>query len=116
MSDDRKRWASSLPSDAPRYVPNAGASFIVEPVWGRKMETAGFAWRNDGPERDIVARVVWRMGIAALASDPAFLKMERWAYANGGPRRTAINVIRYYLALGWTPEQIVETTLDRLAS
>src|SRR5262245_20354797 len=56
------------------------------------------------------------MGIAALASDPAFLKMERWAYANGGPRRTAINVIRYFLSLGWTPEQIVETTLDRLAS
>ena len=71
---------------------------------------------SDEPELDILYRLVWRMGIAAVASDPAFLKMERWAYANGGPRRTAINVIRYFVSLGWTPEQIIETTLDRLAS
>ena len=71
---------------------------------------------SDEPELDIVHRIVWRMGIAAVASDPAFLKMERWAYANGGPRRTAINVIRYFESRGWTPQQIVETTLDRLAS
>ena len=56
------------------------------------------------------------MGMAAVAGDPAFLKMERWAYANGGPRRTAINVIRYFGSLGWTPQQIVETTIDRLVS
>jgi len=71
---------------------------------------------GDEPELDIFHRLVWRMGIAAVASDPAFLKMERWAYANGGPRRTAINVIRYFVSLGWTRLQIVETTLDRLAS
>jgi hypothetical protein len=55
------------------------------------------------------------MGIAAVASDPAFLKMERWACADGGPRRTAINVIRYFVSLGWTREQIIETTIDRMA-
>ena len=99
-----------------RFVPSAGASFILKPVLGRSKKGRGLTLSSDEPELDIVHRLLWRMGIAALAGDPAFLKMERWAYANGGPRRTAINVIRYFVSLGWTPQQIVETTLDRLAS
>ena len=80
------------------------------------MKVRGLTLSSDEPELDIFHRLVWRMGIAAVASDAAFLKMERWAYANGGPRRTAINVIRYFASLGWTPQQIVEATIDRLAS
>src|SRR5262245_14422234 len=80
------------------------------------QKARGLTLSRDEPELEVLHRLVWRMGLAAVASDPAFLTMERWAYANGGPRRTAINVIRYFVSLGWTPEQIVETTLDRLAS
>jgi hypothetical protein len=80
------------------------------------MKARGLTLSRDKPELDIVHRLVWRMGMAAVAGDSAFLKMERWAYANGGPRRTAINVIRHFVSLGWKPEQIVATTLDRMAS
>src|SRR5262245_2716536 len=80
------------------------------------MKARSLTLSSDEPELDILPRLVWRMGIAAVASDPAFLEMERWACANGGPRRTAINVIRYLVSVGWTREQIVETTLDRMAS
>lgn len=71
---------------------------------------------EDSSRPNHLGRLESRLSFASVAGDDEFLRMERWACEKGGPRRTAIGVMRYFRSLGWTPEQIAETNLGRLAA
>jgi hypothetical protein len=96
----------------PRKVEACG--FYSRARQGRFMKSQDFPVATEEP--DHIGRLESRMSFAAVASDSAFLKMESWAYANGGPRRTAIGVMRYFVSLGWTSDRVDETSLAALAA